>query len=84
MALVAKEPLFAGGICFANTGSVVSPAAVEQYGWQDKVEEVGGDGTSAAVPTPKVTPIPLDEVPVTGTAVDGAPATADPAKPKGK
>lgn len=39
MALIAKEILRIGNTVAALPGTVVSPEAVEEYGWQDKVEE---------------------------------------------
>lgn len=64
MPLVAKENLYAGGICFAAAGSVVSGAAVEKYGWQNKVDSVGEDlPRRRVVPTPRVKIIPHDDPP---------------------
>lgn len=41
MALVAKEVLKIGFTVAALPGNVVSPEAVEKYGWQDQVEDDG-------------------------------------------
>lgn len=58
MALIAKETLRIGFTVAALPGNVVSPSAVEEYGWQDKVEddgtgEVGGsEGADTAGEAP--------------------------------
>ena len=40
MALIATRTLYLGGVIAAQPGNVVSPDAVEAYGWQDGVQEV--------------------------------------------
>lgn len=63
---IAKEPLFAGGICLGDTGTVVSDRMVEMYDLGDKVERIADAPTEQeriAASTPKVTETPMDAVP---------------------
>lgn len=71
MPLVATEELRIGFTIAAQPGNVVSPDAVERYGWQDKVEEVGEptEGQSAPTePAPEAAPSKPARRPATAAA----------------
>lgn len=61
MAFIAKEDLASGYICFARKGTLVSPQAVEQFGWEDKVTEIPDHPTTVGVPTAKVKVMRADD-----------------------
>lgn len=50
MALIAKETLKIGFITVALPGNVVEKAAVDEYGWHDKVEDDGNGDFGGEVP----------------------------------
>lgn len=61
---VAKEPLFAGGICIGDVGTVVSKKMVEMFDLGDKVDErddIPSEDERIAASTPTVTETRINE-----------------------